>query len=160
MFEVRPVARVKCERKTPEDDFWGEKISVITFADNVPAEALAGIESFSHLEIIFIFDQVKTEDIVWYSHPRGNKSYPLTGIFAQRKKDRPNRLGLTTVELVRTEGRRIFVKNLDATEGTPVLDIKPVFREFEPAGDIRQPLWVSELMKNYFTVKKIINEQS
>ncbi|MEJ2664769.1 MAG: TrmO family methyltransferase, partial [Spirochaetia bacterium] len=72
------------------------------------------------------------------------------GIFSQRKKDRPNHIGTTSVELVRREGRTLIVKNLDAINGTPVLDIKPVFREFLPRGEIRQPEWSKILMKNYW----------
>jgi len=47
-------------------------------------------------------------------------------------------------------GRTIKVWHLDAIDGTPVLDIKPVFREFQPKGEIRQPGWVADLMKNYW----------
>ena len=72
------------------------------------------------------------------------------GIYAQRKKDRPNQLGLCTVELVVHIGRTIKVKYLDAIDGTPVLDIKPVFKEFEVKGDIKQPQWSVELMKDYW----------
>ena len=45
---------------------------------------------------------------------------------------------------------KIKVKNLDAIDGTPILDIKPVFKEFQPVGAIRQPEWVADLMKNYW----------
>jgi tRNA (Thr-GGU) A37 N-methylase len=72
------------------------------------------------------------------------------GIFAQRNKDRPNQIGLSTVELIWHSGRSIGVSMLDAINGTPVLDIKPVFREFRPAVEIRQPDWVADLMKKYF----------
>ena len=72
------------------------------------------------------------------------------GIFGQRKKDRPNRIGLCTVELLAHNGRTITVKGLDAINGTPIVDIKPVFREFQPNGAIRQPEWVGDLMKNYW----------
>ena len=57
------------------------------------------------------------------------------------------RLGLTIVELVRREGKKIWVKYLDAIDGTPILDIKPVMKEFLPAEEIRQPKWSDELMK-------------
>jgi len=46
--------------------------------------------------------------------------------------------------------RIIKVRNLDAIDGTPIIDVKPVFREFEPVGQIRQPEWVADLMKNYW----------
>jgi tRNA (adenine37-N6)-methyltransferase len=72
------------------------------------------------------------------------------GIFAQRNKDRPNKIGLCTVELIWHRERTIGVKMLDAIDGTPVLDIKPVFREFREKTPIRQPDWVMDLMKDYF----------
>jgi tRNA (Thr-GGU) A37 N-methylase len=72
------------------------------------------------------------------------------GIFAQRGRLRPNRLGLTVVRLLRREGGRLFVEGLDAVDGTPVLDIKPLMQEFLPRGPLRQPDWSRELMKDYW----------
>lgn len=93
---------------------------------------------------------MQNEDIVFASRPRGNPNYPVAGIFAQRKKDRPNKIGLCTVELLEHRDRIIKVRNLDAINGTPVIDIKPVFKEFESRGLITQPSWVADLMKNYW----------
>ena len=70
-------------------------------------------------------------------HPRNRRDGPLVGILAQRGKNRPNRLGLTTC-------------GIDAIDGTPVLDIKPVMAEFLPRGDVRQPDWSRELMSGYW----------
>ena len=147
---IRPVATVKNSRTKPIDDHWSEIVSEIELADHIPTEALNGIAEFSHLEIIFYFDKVKDENIVYSGRPRGNPAYPLVGIFGQRKKDRPNKIGLCTVELLEHSGRTIRVKNLDAIDGTPILDIKPVFSEFLPQGEIRQPIWVADLMRNYW----------
>lgn len=149
-ISLQPIATVKNSRTTPIDDQWSEIISVIELADHIPAEALNNITDFSHLEIIFYFDQVKNDKIVFSGRPRGNPDYPLVGILAQRKKDRPNKIGLCTVELVEHNGRTITVRNFDAIDGTPILDIKPVFKEFQPQGAIKQPDWVADLMKNYW----------
>lgn len=145
-----PIAIVKNSRSTPIDDKWEEIIAEIELAEHIPTESLENISDFSHLEIIYYFDKVKTEDIVFSGRPRGNPNYPLVGIFGQRKKDRPNTIGLSTVELLEHKGRTLTVKYLDAIDGTPVLDIKPVFREFQPKGNIKQPDWVADLMKNYW----------
>jgi tRNA-Thr(GGU) m(6)t(6)A37 methyltransferase TsaA len=118
--------------------------------DHVPTEALENIEQFSHLEIIYYFDRVGKNKIVYSGRPRGNPDYPVMGIFAQRKKDRPNQLGLCTVELIEHSGRSIKVKYLDAIDGTPVLDIKPVFKEFGSRTEIKQASWVNDLMKDYW----------
>ena len=146
----QPVAIVKNSRKEMADDYWGSIISEIELQDNVPADAFDGIETFSHLEIIFYFDKTNKSERVFKGHPRGNKKWPEVGIFAQRKKDRPNSIGLTIVELIERKGRKIIVRYLDAIDGTPVLDIKPVMKEFLPASEMRQPQWSKELMKEYW----------
>jgi tRNA-Thr(GGU) m(6)t(6)A37 methyltransferase TsaA len=147
---LQPIATVSNNRLTPTDDFWGDVISEITLLPHIPENAFIGIGQFSHLEILYYFDKVDKSKIVYSGHPRGNPDWPEMGIFCQRKKDRPNQLGLCTVELVEHTGRTIKVKYLDAIEGTPVLDIKPVFKEFEPRSAIRQPLWTVELMEDYW----------
>jgi len=147
---LRPIATVKNSRTIPVDDNWGAIISEIELADNIPDEVFNTITDFSHLEIIFYFDKVQNENIVFSGHPRGNPAYPNVGIFGQRKKDRPNQIGLCTVELLEHKGRSIFVKYLDAINGTPILDIKPVMKEFGIKKEIIQPAWVSDLMKDYW----------
>ncbi len=146
---IKPIAFVKNSRKEPTDDNWAEIISEIELVENIPTESLDGIETFSHLHIIFHFH--KSEKILnGAGHPRGNKDYPKVGIFAQRKKDRPNHIGLTTVKLLKHEGRVLTVGNFDAIDGTPIVDIKPVLKEFLPNDDIKQPEWSSDLMKKYW----------
>jgi tRNA-Thr(GGU) m(6)t(6)A37 methyltransferase TsaA len=149
-YEVEPIGFVKNSRTRPTDDYWESITTEIILADHIPDVALSNISAFSHLEIIYLFDQVKEEGIVFSARPRGNPLYPVVGIFGQRKKDRPNRIGLTTVQLLKHEGRSLRVKNLDAIDGTPVLDIKPLFKEFLAKTEIIQPDWVADLMKDYW----------
>ncbi len=149
-IQFTPIAHVHNSRKSATDDFWGTIISEIELAENIPTESLIGISAFSHLEILFYFDKIDFNKIKFSGHPRGNPDFPKVGIFAQRKKERPNAIGLCTVELIEHSGRILKVKNLDAINGTPILDIKPVFREFLPNAEICQPKWVSELMKAYW----------
>jgi tRNA-Thr(GGU) m(6)t(6)A37 methyltransferase TsaA len=148
---LHPVAFVKNTRTDLSDDYWGSVVSEIELTDNIPADAFNGIDEFSHLEIIFHFDKSDKSKIVFSGHPRGNKNWPHVGIFAQRKKDRPNALGLTIVEMVKREGNKIWVKYLDAIDGTPVVDIKPVMKEFLPTMEIKQAGWSVELMKEYWS---------
>lgn len=146
-----PIGHVKTTRSGMQDDYWGNITSEIIISDRFPEECLNGIEAFSHLEIIFYFDKANEAEIVeGASHPRGNKDWPSVGIFAQRKKDRPNHLGLTIVKLISHKGRTLIVKGLDADNDTPILDIKPVAKEFLPGEEIAQPAWMSELMKDYW----------
>ncbi len=150
-FTLQPIAFVANTRKDLSDDNWGTVISEIQLADNIIAEALAGLTDFSHLEIFYIFHKALNAEIVWTAqHPRENPAWPKVGIFAQRKKNRPNHLGSTIVELVSVNDKTITVKNLDAIDGTPVVDIKPVMKEFLPLSEVKQPEWATELMKNYW----------
>ncbi len=148
-IKMYPVGIVRNNRPTPVDDNWSSTESTIELFEDYPEACLHGIEHFSHLEIVFYF-HLSTSVILGSEHPRENRTYPKMGIFAQRKKDRPNHIGTTMVQLIRKEGRHLLVKNLDAINGTPVLDIKPVFTEFLPSGKIVQPEWTKLIMKNYW----------
>ena len=86
-------------------------------------------------------------------HPRGNEAWPKVGIFAQRAKARPNRIGITTCELVSVDGLTLRVRGLDAIDGTPIIDIKPYMTEFAPRRATRQPVWSSELMTGYWKLE-------
>lgn len=155
MYSIEPIGFVRNNRKKTVDDFWGGVVSEIIISEKISAESLLGIEDFSHLEIIFYFHLADLAKInISASYPRDNKSFPRVGIFAQRKKARPNLLGSSIVKLLSVSGSTLSVSGLDAVDGTPVIDIKPVVREFLPNEEIRQPDWETELMKNYWAVKK------
>jgi tRNA (adenine37-N6)-methyltransferase len=148
---VRPIAYIRNDRSEALDDDWGAIVSTIELADDVPAESLRGLADFSHVEIVFFADWA--EDVPpgpWHRHPRGNTDWPDVGIFAQRNKDRPNRILLTTVKLDAVGERSLTVRGLDGIDGTPVLDIKPVFRWSVPTESVRAPAWSDELGENYF----------
>jgi tRNA (adenine37-N6)-methyltransferase len=150
-IQLSPIAVVYNAHLTPTDGDWGGLVSEIRLDPALPEESLTGLEAFSHAEIIFQFHLVGEKEIVpGVRHPRENPDWPEVGIFAQRGRLRPNRLGLTVVRILRREGRSLFVEGLDAIDGTPVLDIKPVMQEFQPCGSIRQPEWSHELMKDYW----------
>jgi tRNA (adenine37-N6)-methyltransferase len=152
LISLTPIGFVRNARKDVEDDHWGRLVSEIVV--ELGEESLQGIEDFSHAEVIFYFDRVDEAKIVRGArHPRNNPNWPMVGILAQRGKNRPNRLGLATVSILRREGSVLFVQGLDAVDGTPVLDIKPVMQEFLPREEIRQPAWTAELMKDYWNDK-------
>ena len=149
---VEPIGRVEGSRKEAVDDNWGAERSRIVLDERFEADALDGIEEFSHAEIVFVFDRVDPAKIVSGArHPRNNPEWPRVGIFAQRGKNRPNRIGVTVCRILGREGRTLNVEGLDAIDGTPVLDIKPVMREFLPRKEVRQPEWSTELMRNYWS---------
>jgi len=148
---IEPIGKIITDRIKAEDDNWGNGTSQIKLSSKFDESALKGIEEFSHLEILFLFHKVTDDKIVTGArHPRNLEHLPEIGIFAQRGKNRPNKIGLTTVKLVKVEGITLYVKGLDAINGTPVLDIKPVMKQFMPRGEIKQPKWVNEIMKNYW----------
>ncbi len=148
---VQPIGVIRSPRQTPEDDDWGAVASQFILDEAFDEESLAEIESFSHVEVIFHFHLVEEKKIeAGARHPRNNPAWPRAGIFAQRGKNRPNRLGLSIARLVRREGRILHLEGLDAVDGTPVLDLKPVMREFLPREPVRQPAWAGELMREYW----------
>lgn len=151
MMMVKPIGIAKNDRAEIEDDHWDGIETRIILEDAFPTDALDGIEEFSHLEVVFHFHKVDEEKIIAGArHPRNDERLPKVGIFAQRGKNRPNRIGLTTVKLLKREGRILVVAGMDCIDGTPVIDIKPVMKEFLPKGHVRQPAWVDEIMRNYW----------
>lgn len=154
-YHVEPIAFVSATRKTPEDDFWGGEIAEIRLSGAIDPSALVGLETFSHVEVLFLFHGVTEDKIVSGArHPRNNVDWPKVGIFAQRGKNRPNRIGSTICKVVGVAGPILRVRELDAIDGTPVLDIKPVLKEFLPREATSQPSWATELMSSYWSERR------
>ena len=151
-FTLHAIGHVRGGRAAPDDDHWGtSRCRLELDASQFTPDALAGLADFSHVEVIFVFDQVTDAEIVTGArHPRGRTDWPLVGIFAQRGKNRPNRLGVTVCRILSVHGTSVDVEGLDAIDGTPILDLKPVIAEFLPRGDFRQPEWASTLMTDYW----------
>lgn len=150
---MSPIGWVRGGRAEATDDDWGEEVCAIVLDDRYPPEAVAGLEDFSHLEVLYVFDRIDESTInLGARHPRGRTDWPLVGIFAQRAKARPNRIGVTVCELLEVVDRTVTVRGLDAVDGSPVLDLKPFMSEFAPRGTVRQPAWSHELMKDYWTI--------
>lgn len=149
---LRAIGHVVGGRKEPIDDDWDAIESTIRLDPvQFKADATASLGDFSHIEVVYHFDQVLDAEInSGARHPRGRKDWPLVGIFAQRGKGRPNRIGVTVCRLLFADGLTLRVKGLDAIDGTPVIDIKPVMKGFLPRGEIREPAWAKELMDGYW----------
>lgn len=145
-----PVGRVVSTRDVPEDDGWDGETARIELLEPFDGRALQGLDGFSHCLVVYVFDRASWDGSRMTRRPRGNPDWPETGIFAQRAKDRPNRIGVTVCRVVSVEGRVLQVAGLDAIDGTPVLDIKPHMEEFGPRGERRQPSWATELMNGYW----------
>lgn len=149
---MTPIGRIEGGRSEPDDDNWGEvESTIVVDRSQFSLDALAGIEDFSHLDVVFVFDRVDPRTIhVGARHPRRRTDWPRVGIFAQRAKARPNRIGVSTCELIAVDGFRLRVRGLDAIADTPILDIKPHIVEFEPRTPTRQPAWISEVVADYW----------
>jgi tRNA-Thr(GGU) m(6)t(6)A37 methyltransferase TsaA len=147
-----PIARVQGGRTEPIDDQWDSvRAAIVLDAAQFGPDALAGLDAFSHIEVVFHFDRVPDDEIrSGARRPRGREDWPAVGIFAQRGKGRPNRIGVCICHLEKVDGLTLYVRGLDAIDGTPVLDIKPVMKGFLPRGEIREPAWAAEIMKDYW----------
>jgi tRNA (Thr-GGU) A37 N-methylase len=151
-FSLRPIGWVRGGRGEVEDDDWGAVTARIELDPEVlEAGATAGLDEFSHIEVVFVFDRVDPASVCRGSrHPRGRTDWPDVGILAQRAKDRPNRLGLTVCSVIGVAPGAIEVAGLDAVDGTPVLDVKPYLSGFAPRGEVREAAWSTELMQGYW----------
>lgn len=149
-FEITPIGMVRNNRTDIQHtDNWGAVRSTITIAERFGEASLQGLEGFSHVEVLFIFDQFPEHDDFRRPRPyRGRSDLPPVGIFAGRGPRRPNRIGVTCCAIESVHGRLLTVVGLDAVSGTPVIDLKPAMEEFRPA-NIKQPEWVSRLMSEY-----------
>jgi tRNA-Thr(GGU) m(6)t(6)A37 methyltransferase TsaA len=89
---------------------------------------LDGIEGYSHLYVIWVFDRSDGFDLM-VTPPSDNRAH---GMFSTHAPRRPNPLGLTVVELLRREKGKLFVRGVDMLDGTPILDIKPYLSSIPP----------------------------
>lgn len=151
-YTLMPIGHVRGGRSQPIDDNWSTVTSRIELDPlELDASATDGLDAFSHVDVVYLFDRVDPADVrTGARHPRGRTDWPSVGILAQRAKDRPNRIGITTCVLDRVNGLVIEVRGLDAVDGTPVLDVKPHMSGFDPRGPVREPPWALEIMRDYW----------
>ncbi len=152
LVSIEPIGWVSSPRTEPLDDDWDAVTATVTLnSKRFTPDALWGLTDFSHVEVVYLFDRVDPGTVQTRArHPRGNPDWPEVGIFAQRAKGRPNRIGVSTCRLLSVDGLVVTVQALDAIDDTPVLDLKPYMTEFAPRGEVRQPAWSHELMVGYW----------
>ena len=151
-IRVVPVGYVRGGRVDAVDDDW-DSVDADIELDGTRFEpaVVAGLTDFSHLDVVFQFHGVDEATIhLGARRPRGNPDWPEVGIFAQRAKARPNRIGVSTCRLRGVDGLTLHVSGLDAIDGTPVLDVKPHVVEMGPREAVREPAWIRELMRDYW----------
>jgi tRNA-Thr(GGU) m(6)t(6)A37 methyltransferase TsaA len=126
-YVVRPIGRVESpltDRETaPKQGDEGAPEASIVFEPDV-REALRDLRAGADVIVLTWLDRARRD--VLAVHPRDDMTRPETGVFSTRSPDRPNPIGLHRVTIVSIQGARMRVKNLEALDATPVLDIKPV----------------------------------
>ncbi|MGL4548737.1 TrmO family methyltransferase domain-containing protein [Eubacterium aggregans] len=144
---MHPIGVVKNDGIVRRSDSWGEVVSTIVL-DKALIPGLESLIEFSHIRIVFNFSQSPFDEMDPATrlkcHPRGRQNLPLVGLYATRTPNRPNGIGMTDVQLLSIEENRLTVKGLDAFDGTPILDIKPIFRD-QRVGEQSYPDWEDQL---------------
>ncbi len=147
---IKPIGRVCNQVREPRDSGWGQVLSEVRL-DPEFAPGLAGLGDFSHAVVVFLMHESRfsPRDHL-LRRPQERADMPALGIFAQRAKHRPNPIGITTVAIDRIDGGSMFVRGLDAIDGTPILDVKPHVAAYDAPADTRAPEWIGRLMQGYF----------
>jgi tRNA-Thr(GGU) m(6)t(6)A37 methyltransferase TsaA len=149
-FELRAIGTVRSSANAKVDENWGAVESWLVLEPELRA-GLRGLEQFSHVLVVTLLHGARFEPARHLvRRPRGQADMPELGIFAQRAKDRPNPIGITVVSLLEVTAEGLRVRGLDAIDGTPILDLKPYFPQFDSAPGARVPEWVERLMRGYF----------
>ncbi|HUU11496.1 MAG TPA: tRNA (N6-threonylcarbamoyladenosine(37)-N6)-methyltransferase TrmO [Phycisphaerae bacterium] len=132
VYKVYPIGRV--EKKDGA-------AAVRVFDKYVPG--LKGLDGWSHVDVFYWFDRNDTpqQRSVLQVHPRGKQSNPLTGVFACRSPVRPNLIALSVCKILGIEGNVLKLADIDAFDGTPVLDLKPFIPPDEPRQGVKVPDW-------------------
>lgn len=142
-IKLKPIGFVKNNIEKSRFGNFKEEISEIIL-DEEFSGGLDGIKDYSHLIVVYWMDKVKTRDI--HHVPQGRiGEVPEVGIFACRCVSRPNPIGITTVELLERKENKIKVKGLDTLNGTPIIDIKPYWPQYDKVEKAKIPNWVNKL---------------
>jgi tRNA-Thr(GGU) m(6)t(6)A37 methyltransferase TsaA len=140
---LRPIAVVRNSVKQPQPDGWSQVRSSIIVREDL-ADGLDGIDDYSHVIIVFAFDRVpESEQRLRVSAARGEHA-PEVGVLATRSQRRPTPIGVSAVALLRRRGNVLWVRGLDAIDGTPVLDIKPYYPAHDSISSTRVPDWATK----------------
>ena len=140
---IKPLGKAKNSVTKPTLPGWKDIVTEIVIDKNY-GKGLDGIEDYSHVIVVYWMD--KEMECHLKHHPQGREDIPYVGIFACRCPQRPNRIAISTVELVSRKGNIIIVKGLDIVDGTPVLDIKPYTPQYDKVEKSKVPKWVRKLV--------------
>ncbi len=140
-IQIRPIGVVRNEVPGDKYEGWEAVTSRILLRPQY-AEALAGLEEFSHVEVVLWFHRAHRPSTPRI-HPRDQTDLPLVGFLATRTPNRPNPLAVSVARLLSVEGSALVVQGLDAFDGTPVLDVKPYLPRPDVDAGATTPAWLS-----------------
>jgi tRNA (adenine37-N6)-methyltransferase len=140
---IKPLGKAKNSVSKPTLHGWKDVVTEIVI-DKKYTKGLDGIEDYSHVIVVYWMD--KEKECHLKHHPQGKEDVPYIGIFACRCPQRPNRIAISTVELVGRKDNVVIVKGLDIVNGTPILDIKPYTSQYDEVKNAKVPDWVSKLV--------------
>jgi tRNA-Thr(GGU) m(6)t(6)A37 methyltransferase TsaA len=127
VIELTPIGRVESELTdqalAPKQGLEGAPDAWLVFERDV-SEGLRDLEAGTEVIVLTWFDRAARDVLV--VHPRGDTTRPPTGVFSTRSPSRPNPIGLHRVTIVAIDGPRMLVRDLEALDGTPIVDVKPV----------------------------------
>ena len=140
---IKPLGKARNSVSKPMLPGWKDVVTEIVI-DKTYTDGLDGIEDYSHVIVIYWMD--KEEECHLKHHPQGKEDVPFVGIFACRCPQRPNRIAISTVELLSRDGNSLKVKGLDIVNSTPILDIKPYTPQYDEIENAKVPNWVNKLV--------------
>ncbi|MER5466611.1 SAM-dependent methyltransferase [Streptomyces sp. NPDC002668] len=154
-LHIEPIGIVVGGRHEVADDYWGDVHSLIRLDPTFPLAVVKGLEEFSHLIVTWHFSLSSPEDVALHARsPRNDPRWEPSGTFAHRNHRRPNQLATSFPQLLKVNGLDLHVTGLDAVDGTPIYDLAPYFQEMGPRGEVREPGWPGELLKDYWAVER------
>ncbi len=147
-----PIGFVRGGRTEARKDRWGNNRCRLELDPaRITADSLIGLDQLSHIEVITYFHLEADEPVERGArHPRGRTDWPRVGILAQHGRMRPNRIGVSVCRILSVEPLAINVEGLDMVDGTPILDIKPVWSGYAPRGTCKEPDWAKQIMADYW----------
>lgn len=134
IFKIIPVGIIRKKDKKTTIEIQGEY-----------KNALLGLDGFSHIHVLYWLNKNDTPEKrkIFRVHPRGNTKKPLQGVFATRSPVRPNPIAISTCGLIAVKGNIVFIEEIDAFDGSPVIDIKPCMMNHGKSAHFKVPEWIS-----------------
>lgn len=143
IISIKPLGQSKNKIQKPTLSGWKNVVTEIVINKQY-TEGLDGIEDYSHIIVVYWMN--KEVECHLKHHPQGRSDVPYIGIFSCRCPQRPNRIAFSTVKLVSRHGNVLKVKGLDILNGTPIIDVKPYWPQYDLVEKSKIPDWVDNLV--------------